>query len=138
MFRSDKPTNQEDYSYERHVAWNEDLLFHHLDLTDITAVFQDWGGLLGLRVAARSPARFSRLVLANTVFPTADVEYEGDSYVSEGFFQWKAFNHSKFLGKPGKIGEMLSRGAAGPSAGPEGRLSPAEIAAYGEKGGGRL
>ena len=89
-----------------------------------------------MRVAARSPARFSRLVLANTVFPTADVEYEGDSYVSEGFFQWKAFNHSKFLGKPGKIGEMLSRGAAGPSAGPEGRLSPAEIAAYGEKGGG--
>ena len=36
------------------MAWNEALLFGHLGLTRLTAVFQDWGGLIGLRVAART------------------------------------------------------------------------------------
>ena len=34
--RSDKPTRQEDYTYERHVEWMRQALFDHLDLTDIT------------------------------------------------------------------------------------------------------
>ena len=41
--RSDKPSEKSDYTYSRHVSWNEDLLFNHLDLRGITAVFQDWG-----------------------------------------------------------------------------------------------
>ena len=34
--RSDKPTEQTDYTYARHVAWMQALLFDHLDLRDIT------------------------------------------------------------------------------------------------------
>ena len=86
---SDKPAKREDVTYERSVAWNEDLLFNHLDLTNLTAVFQDWGGLIGLRAAARSPQRFSRLVLTNTVFPTCDTEYEGGGTFRKGFIPGK-------------------------------------------------
>ena len=81
---SDKPTQKHDYTYERHVAWNEDLLCNHLNLNNLTAVFQDWGGLIGLRVTARNANRFSRLVLANTILPTGDIDFEGTDYVSKG------------------------------------------------------
>ncbi|CAE8633483.1 unnamed protein product [Polarella glacialis] len=127
---SDKPAAQSDYSYERHVAWNEDLLFSHLDLRGITAVFQDWGGLLGLRVAARNPDRFDRLVLSNTALPTCDPRYEGHGYISEGFFAWKSFVHSGGLLAPGGIGKLFGRAARGPSCGPDHKLSAAEEAAY--------
>jgi haloalkane dehalogenase len=70
--RSDKPVNDSDYSYERHIAWLSDLVCNHLDLRGLTAVFQDWGGLLGLRVAANHSDRFDRLVIANTFLPTCD------------------------------------------------------------------
>jgi len=126
--RSDKPSRRTDYSYERHVAWNEDLLFHHLDLHGITAVFQDWGGLLGLRVAARNPQRFDRLVLSNTAFPTADMSFEGVDYIGEGFFGWKQFVFNGGLAGSGKIGGLFARAALGPSC-PDG-LSPEEIVAY--------
>lgn len=33
---------------------------------------QDWGGLIGLRLAAEHPGRFARLVAANTGLPTGD------------------------------------------------------------------
>ena len=126
---SDKPINIHDYTYERHVAWNEDLLHNHLDLNNVTAVFQDWGGLIGLRVAARSANRFSRLVLANTMLPTGNVDFEGPDYVSKGFYDWKAFSYDKKLLKPGQIGKLLGRGASGPSA-EGGKLSQDEMNAY--------
>ena len=34
-----------------------------------TLVGQDWGGLIGLRMAALDPARFDRIVAANTGLP---------------------------------------------------------------------
>ena len=34
--RSDKPTQQSDYTYARHFAWMRSLLFDELDLTGIT------------------------------------------------------------------------------------------------------
>ena len=126
---SDKPTQTCDYTYERHVAWNEDLLCNHLNLHNLTAVFQDWGGLIGLRVTARNANRFSRLVLANTMLPTGDVEFEGPDYVSKGFYDWKRFAFGKTLKKPGKIGELISRGASGPSV-EGGKLSSNEMNAY--------
>ena len=54
--RSDKPANREDYTYKRHVAWITALVLK-LDLTQITLVCQDWGGLIGLRIAAEHPDR---------------------------------------------------------------------------------
>ena len=43
-------------------------------LRDITLVGQDWGGLIGLRIAAENPDRFARVVAANTALPTGDQE----------------------------------------------------------------
>jgi haloalkane dehalogenase len=71
--RSDKPTRIEDHSYARHVEWMRALAFDVLDLRSVTLVGQDWGGLIGLRLAAEHPDRFSKLVVANTGLPTGDI-----------------------------------------------------------------
>lgn len=71
--RSDKPTRRADHSYARHVEWVRALAFDVLDLTRVTLVGQDWGGLIGLRLAAEHPDRFARLVVANTGLPTGDL-----------------------------------------------------------------
>ena len=66
--RSDKPTKREDYTYARHVAWMSDWLTQ-LDLNDVTVFFQDWGSLIGLRLVAAFPERFSHVVLSNGGLP---------------------------------------------------------------------
>lgn len=66
--RSDKPTSIDDYTYARHVAWMSAWL-EGLDLRGINLFCQDWGGLIGLRLAAAFPDRFARLVVANTGLP---------------------------------------------------------------------
>ncbi|MBO0881158.1 MAG: haloalkane dehalogenase [Mycobacterium sp.] len=71
--RSDKPTRREDHTYARHVEWVRTLAFDVLDLHRVTLVGQDWGGLIGLRLAAEHPGRFRSLVVANTGLPTGDV-----------------------------------------------------------------
>ena len=70
--RSDKPTRIEDHTYARHVEWMRALVFDVLDLRNVTLVGQDWGGLIGLRLAAEHPDRFSRLVVANTGLPNGE------------------------------------------------------------------
>jgi haloalkane dehalogenase len=71
--RSDKPARIEDHSYARHVEWMRALVFDALKLDRVTLVGQDWGGLIGLRLAAEHPDRFARLVVANTGLPTGDI-----------------------------------------------------------------
>ncbi len=71
--RSDKPTRIEDHTYARHVEWMRGLAFDVLDLQRVTLVGQDWGGLIGLRLAAEHPDRFARIVVANTGLPTGDL-----------------------------------------------------------------
>src|SRR6516225_3378613 len=71
--RSDKPTRIEDHSYARHVEWVRELVFDIVDLHRVTLVGQDWGGLIGLRLAAEHPERFARVVAANTGLPTGDL-----------------------------------------------------------------
>ncbi len=68
--RSDKPARRDDYTYARHVGWLKSFL-DTLDLNDVTLVCQDWGGLIGLRAATELPARFARIVAANTGLPDA-------------------------------------------------------------------
>jgi len=70
--RSDKPAEVADHSYARHIAWVRALVFDVLGLSAITLVGQDWGGLIGLRLVASDPARFARVVAANTGLPTGD------------------------------------------------------------------
>jgi haloalkane dehalogenase len=83
--RSDKPTEQSDYSYARHVEWMRQLLFDHLDLRGITYFGQDWGGLVGLRLVAADPDRYARVVVGNTGLPT------GEGRMSEAFLAWQKF-----------------------------------------------
>ncbi|WP_343710200.1 haloalkane dehalogenase [Mycobacterium sp.] len=71
--RSDKPTRREDHSYARHVEWMRALAFDVLDLQRVTLFGQDWGGLIGLRLAAEHPERVTRIVVANTGLPTGDI-----------------------------------------------------------------
>jgi haloalkane dehalogenase len=84
--RSDKPTERSDYSYAAHVGWMRELLFDQLDLTEVTLVCQDWGGLIGLRLVGEHPDRFARVVAANTMLPTGDVS------PGEAFFNWQRFS----------------------------------------------
>lgn len=72
--RSDKPDSVEAHSYANHVEWVRSLAFDALDLRDVTLVGQDWGGLIGLRLAAEHPDRFARVVAANTGLPTGDFD----------------------------------------------------------------
>lgn len=69
--RSDKPTDFDWYSYDRHteaMAW----LLAELDVRDATFVVQDWGGPIGMRIAAEHPERCARLVVMDTGFFTGE------------------------------------------------------------------
>ena len=64
--RSDKPVDDDWYTYDRHTAAVVSLL-EELDLTGVTLVVHDWGGPIGLRVASiEVPDRFSRLIAMDT------------------------------------------------------------------------
>lgn len=82
--RSDKPTEMADYTYARHVEWVTSWLTA-LDLRELTVVVQDWGSLIGLRVAAEDPDRFSKLFIANGFLPIADRS------TPPAFRVWRAF-----------------------------------------------
>lgn len=85
--RSDKPASRSDYSYQKHVDWMTAFV-EALDLQNITLVCQDWGGLIGLRVAAEHPGRFARIVAANTFLPT------GDRPPGDAFLRWQAYSQN--------------------------------------------
>ena len=80
--RSDKPTEQDWYSYDRHVDLVSALLAG-LELNDATVVVQDWGGPIGLRWAVENEQRVGRLVILNTGLFTGRV--------SKGFLAWQDF-----------------------------------------------
>jgi haloalkane dehalogenase len=111
--RSDKPASQDDYTYAAHVGWTAALV-EALDLRGITLVCQDWGGLIGLRIAAEHPERFARIVAANTFLPT------GDTPPGEAFLRWQTYSQTA----PSlPIGNIVRGGC-------KTALSPEVIAAY--------
>jgi haloalkane dehalogenase len=112
--RSDKPTEQDDYTYARHVEWMRQLLFDHLDLRDITFFAQDWGGLVGLRVLTIDPDRYARVAIGNTGLPT------GHGPASEAFLAWQKFSQESPVFP---VGQMIDRATTTD-------LSPEVIAAY--------
>lgn len=111
--RSDKPAKRADYTYQRHVDWMSRVL-ERLDLRHITLVGQDWGGLIGLRLAAEHEARFDRLVVANSGLPT------GDHQMPDAFLQWQQFSQQVPVFPVGRVvnGGCLTD------------LSPEVVAAY--------
>ncbi|MEZ4307434.1 MAG: haloalkane dehalogenase [Polyangiaceae bacterium] len=85
--RSDKPADRAFYTYQRHVDWMKAFLAA-ADLDRVTMLCQDWGGLIGLRIAGEEPDRFDRIVAANTFLPT------GDQQMPDAFFQWRTFSQT--------------------------------------------
>jgi haloalkane dehalogenase len=82
--KSDKPTKKSEYSYAGHVEWMKQFI-ESLDLNDITLFCQDWGSLIGLRVAAENEQRFARIAIGNGGLPT------GDQTLPQAFKIWRAF-----------------------------------------------
>jgi haloalkane dehalogenase len=111
--RSDKPVRREAYTYQRHVDWMAGVL-RALDLHDATLVGQDWGGLIGLRLVAEQPARFARVVAANTFLPT------GDRPLGPAFEAWRRYSQEvpEF-----RVGAIVKGGCATD-------LPPEVVAAY--------
>jgi haloalkane dehalogenase len=109
--RSDKPAQDSDHNFHFHRNMLLALI-ERLDLTDITLVVQDWGGLLGLTLPMDMPERFSRLIIMNTVLAT------GQS-AGPGFAAWRAFVASH---PDVKVGQILKRSCP--------HLTEAEVAAY--------
>ena len=74
MGLSDKPSEMADYTVARHVEWMRALLFDSLDLRDATFVLHDWGGVIGMRLAAEHPERVHRMVVSNAGLPWRDID----------------------------------------------------------------
>ena len=108
--RSDKPTDDAWYSFDRHRAML--LAFvEKLDLKNVLLVVQDWGGLLGLTLPLAMPERFTRLLVMNTGL--------GTGTVTEGFKQWRAYAATQH---DLAVGRMMQRACP--------HLSAAEATAY--------
>jgi haloalkane dehalogenase len=90
------------------------VLFDHLDLRDVTLFCQDWGGLIGLRLVAEHPDRFSRVCAANTGLP------DGTRRLPEAWWRFRDFV-VKTPDLP--IGMLVSGGVVNP-------MAPDVVAAY--------
>ena len=102
--RSDKFAERDAYSFEMHRSTLASFI-GRLDLTNVTAVVQDWGGIIGLRVVTEMANRFARLVIMNTGLPTGDVS------ATEGFMRWRAYA----MRTPDlPVGQIVRRSAARP------------------------
>ena len=111
--KSDKPQRIDDYSYAGHVAWMR-LFIEALDLNDITLFCQDWGSLIGLRVAAEKQHRFARIALGNGGMPTGDEDFPRICKIWRAFARWSPWF---------PVGRIVQQGSVT-------ELSNAEVAAY--------
>ena len=98
--RSDKPTDRAAYTYAGHVAWLTEFV-GGLDrpATGLQLFVQDWGGLLGLRMAAEHPDWFDRVVIGNTALPTGEP-------MGDGFMMWQQVSQTM---DPMDCGALLGR-----------------------------
>jgi haloalkane dehalogenase len=90
--RSSKPTRIEDYTYQRHCDWLRAFV-EGLDLREITLFGQDWGSLLGLRLAAELEPRFARIVVGNGGLPDGRPPGRGLRGLGNvaAFLAWRSF-----------------------------------------------
>ena len=110
--KSDKLLDRAAYSYAGQVAWIREWI-EALDLTGMTLGCQDWGSLIGLRLAAEMPERFHGVGLSNGGLPAGQEP-------PRAFAIWRAFSRYSPLFP---IGGIVRRGS-------KRGLSPAEVAAY--------
>lgn len=94
--KSSKPSKLTDYSYQSHLEWLGSLI-EQLDLQHIHLFCQDWGGLLGLRLALQMEERFDSIIASNTGLPTGQVP------MPKAFQQWREFSQQVPVFPTGKI-----------------------------------
>lgn len=94
--RSDKPAGRSDYTYQRHVDWIADAM-QRLELTRPILLCHDWGGLIGLRLVAEHPERFSGVLAMNTSLPT------GDRPAPAAMLEWQRFAEYSAEFAPGRL-----------------------------------
>lgn len=83
--KSDKPVSTDDYSYTGHVDWVAQFV-EGLILANVTGLFQDWGGMIGLRLVERLPSHFDRVIVANTMLlDTQDVPLQASQAIDDAF-----------------------------------------------------
>ena len=111
--KSDKPLRQIDYSYAGHVGWMRKFI-EASNLNDITLFCQDWGALIGLRVAAESEHRFAKIAVGNGAMPTGDEEFPRAFKIWRAFARWSPWF---------PIGRIVQSGSVS-------NLSKEEVAAY--------
>ena len=101
--KSDKYISIKDYSHQMHVD-TMTYLIRELDLKNITAHVHDWGGLVGLRVIAKEPDRFSRVIASNT-----GLIAPGRGFVAtlSSYFAWPIFKLSIWLQGPATWEEFI-------------------------------
>ena len=75
MGRSDKPINIASYSYLGHNGRLERFI-EALALRDINLFVQDWGSLIGMRVAGLHPEWFARIAVGNGALPVFPEGFE--------------------------------------------------------------
>jgi pimeloyl-ACP methyl ester carboxylesterase len=111
--RSDKPVDDAAYGFHFHRTFLIRLI-ERLELSNITLVVQDWGGLLGLTLPV-DPAmrpRIKRLIVMNTAIATG----EG---ATPGFLAWRAYAASQ---PDLAVGALMRRATPG--------MTAAEAGAY--------
>lgn len=129
--RSDKPTEQSDYSVARHVGWIRECIVK-LDLRDATFFGQDWGSLIGFTAALHEESRFRAIVAANAALPDPSnldrmAAAQGNSTDGEAFTRWQEWAAAQ---DHMEVGQSLANGLPGVTVGGGMDLSPAEITAY--------
>jgi pimeloyl-ACP methyl ester carboxylesterase len=87
-------------------------LVERLDLSNVTLVVQDWGGLLGLTIPMEAPERYKRVLAMNTTLAVG-------ASPGPGFDGWKAFSKAN---PAYSISGLMKRGTP--------ILNDAEAAAY--------
>jgi len=85
--KSDKPAEKSDYTYTLHEKWLTTFV-EKMDLKGIHVFCQDWGGLLGLRIAVKHSDRFASITTANTALPTGQIP------MPEAFKKWQDFSQT--------------------------------------------
>jgi len=113
--RSDKFRDSKDYSFKMHKDTLKSFI-EVLDLTGITLVVQDWGGLIGLTAATEIPERIARLVIMNTGLPV------GEEPMPDAFLKWREFAE-RIPNMP--IRRVIKMGLAEPE-----KVSPEVLAGY--------
>jgi haloalkane dehalogenase len=101
--RSDKPTDDAWYTYNRHCAAIR-FVIESLELTGIHLVVQDWAGPNGLRQLVDMPQRFARVFIFNTW-----LHHDGFEYVEAIRWWHGAATNPEHLGGDMPTGTIVAR-----------------------------